>query len=83
MHATTSLQLIIFLRSEVFKAREKKSNKKFVAMKKVLMDNEKEGVSTVTLPTYIIKFYLNIFTCFSAVSHYGLARNTHIATTQT
>lgn len=30
--------------SEVFKAREKKSNKKFVAMKKVLMDNEKEGV---------------------------------------
>lgn len=31
---------------EVFKAREKKSNKKFVAMKKVLMDNEKEGVRT-------------------------------------
>lgn len=33
---------------EVFKAREKKSNKKFVAMKKVLMDNEKEGVSWAT-----------------------------------
>lgn len=32
---------------EVFKAREKRSNKKFVAMKKVLMDNEKEGVSTL------------------------------------
>lgn len=32
---------------EVFKAREKRSNKKFVAMKKVLMDNEKEGVSTI------------------------------------
>lgn len=31
---------------EVFKAREKKSNKKFVAMKKVLMDHEKEGVCT-------------------------------------
>lgn len=30
---------------EVFKARDKKNNKKFVAMKKVLMDNEKEGVS--------------------------------------
>lgn len=30
---------------EVFKAREKRSNKRFVAMKKVLMDNEKEGVS--------------------------------------
>lgn len=33
---------------EVFKAREKKSNKKFVAMKKVLMDNEKEGVNRAT-----------------------------------
>lgn len=32
---------------EVFKAREKRSNKKFVAMKKVLMDNEKEGVSFI------------------------------------
>lgn len=30
---------------EVFKARDKKNIKKFVAMKKVLMDNEKEGVS--------------------------------------
>lgn len=37
---------------EVFKAREKKSQKKFVAMKKVLMDNEKEGVS-----------FLDIFSC--------------------
>lgn len=35
---------------EVFKAREKKSNKKFVAMKKVLMDNEKEGVSNLPCP---------------------------------
>lgn len=32
---------------EVFKAREKRSNKRFVAMKKVLMDNEKEGVSAI------------------------------------
>lgn len=32
---------------EVFKAREKKFNKKFVAMKKVLMDNEKEGVGSL------------------------------------
>lgn len=38
--------------SEVFKAREKKSNKKFVAMKKVLMDNEKEGVSIVFPSTH-------------------------------
>lgn len=30
---------------EVFKARHKK-NKKIVALKKVLMENEKEGVST-------------------------------------
>lgn len=29
---------------EVFKAKEKANPKKFVAMKKVLMDNEKEGV---------------------------------------
>lgn len=29
---------------EVFKARERRSNRKFVAMKKVLMENEKEGV---------------------------------------
>lgn len=29
---------------EVFKARDRKNNKK-VALKKVLMDNEKEGVS--------------------------------------
>ena len=29
---------------EVFKARDKNCTKKFVAMKKVLMDNEKEGV---------------------------------------
>lgn len=30
---------------EVFKAREKNGTRKFVAMKKVLMENEKEGVS--------------------------------------
>lgn len=42
---------------EVFKAREKKSNKKFVAMKKVLMENEKEGVS-VWFNT--IKFFLMV-----------------------
>lgn len=39
---------------EVFKARDKKTSKKFVAMKKVLMDNEKEGVSVKLLT--IIKF---------------------------
>lgn len=37
---------------EVFKAREKKSNKKFVAMKKVLMDKEKEGVSQVVFALF-------------------------------
>lgn len=31
--------------SEVFKAQEKNGSKKLVAMKKVLMENEKEGVS--------------------------------------
>ncbi|XP_063708176.1 cyclin-dependent kinase 9 [Culicoides brevitarsis] len=34
---------------EVFKAREKNHNKKFVAMKKVLMDNEKEGFPITAL----------------------------------
>ncbi|XP_055326300.1 cyclin-dependent kinase 9-like, partial [Sitodiplosis mosellana] len=34
---------------EVFKARERRSNKKFVAMKKVLMDNEKEGFPITAL----------------------------------
>lgn len=42
---------------EVFKAREKKSNKKFVAMKKVLMDNEKEGVSAFVLS--MIRNFIN------------------------
>jgi len=37
--------LYLFYYREVFKAKDKKTNKKFVAMKKVLMDNEKEGVS--------------------------------------
>ncbi|XP_049786418.1 cyclin-dependent kinase 9 [Schistocerca cancellata] len=34
---------------EVFKARDKKNAKKFVAMKKVLMDNEKEGFPITAL----------------------------------
>ncbi|KAF9412202.1 hypothetical protein HW555_009225 [Spodoptera exigua] len=34
---------------EVFKARARNSNKKFVAMKKVLMDNEKEGFPITAL----------------------------------
>lgn len=33
--------------SEVFKARDCSNPKKFVAMKKVLMDNEKEGVCLI------------------------------------
>jgi hypothetical protein len=39
------INYVISLFREVFKAKDKKTNKKFVAMKKVLMDNEKEGVS--------------------------------------
>jgi hypothetical protein len=35
---------MIFLNREVFKAKDR-ITKKHVAMKKVLMDNEKEGVS--------------------------------------
>ena len=45
---------------EVFKAREKKNTKKFVAMKKVLMDNEKEGVSSIVLKPSFISMGINI-----------------------
>lgn len=36
---------MFFYYSEVFKAKDKKNPTKVVAMKKVLMDNEKEGVT--------------------------------------
>lgn len=36
--------LFYFVR-EVFKAKDKKNQKRTVAMKKILMENEKEGVS--------------------------------------
>lgn len=36
--------LFYFVR-EVFKAKDKKNHKRTVAMKKILMENEKEGVS--------------------------------------
>lgn len=68
---------------EVFKAREKKSNKKFVAMKKVLMDNEKEGVSCNYSESYIwmlfafivtqiieITFHLLFLDCSFQLQHY-------------
>lgn len=38
---------------EVFKAREKSGTRKFVAMKKVLMENEKEGVSRCFVIPYL------------------------------
>nr|XP_018915108.1 PREDICTED: probable cyclin-dependent kinase 9 [Bemisia tabaci] len=39
---------------EVFKAKDRKTQKKIVAMKKVLMDNEKEGVSNDLRPNYSV-----------------------------
>lgn len=39
------LQLWLLSFREVFKAKDRSNPKKFVAMKKVLMENEKEGVS--------------------------------------
>lgn len=39
---------------EVFKARHKNSNKKFVALKRVLMENEKEGVSSIICFTFVL-----------------------------
>ncbi|XP_043462934.1 cyclin-dependent kinase 9-like [Leptopilina heterotoma] len=44
---------------EVFKARDKKTSKKFVAMKKVLMDNEKEGFPITALREIKILQVLN------------------------
>jgi len=38
--------------SEVFKARDKKNPENIVALKKILMENEKEGV--------IISFYISL-----------------------
>lgn len=38
----------MYLYSEVFKAKDRRNPKKYVATKKVLMDNEKEGVRIIT-----------------------------------
>jgi hypothetical protein len=45
LYVRTYIEYCIFVFREVFKAREKKNSKKYVALKKVLMENEKEGVS--------------------------------------
>lgn len=66
---------------EVFKAREKRSNKKFVAMKKVLMDNEKEGVSILKIYSFGIRM-LFIF-CLFTVSDHSIARNSDFTTAET
>lgn len=44
---------------EVFKARDRRNNKK-VALKKVLMDNEKEGVSVQFLFFLMIKSHVHL-----------------------
>jgi hypothetical protein len=63
---------------EVFKAREKKNAKKFVALKKVLMENEKEGVSFVPL---LASFW--IFIVLFSVSNNGVERAEDFAATKT
>ncbi|KAJ9596499.1 hypothetical protein L9F63_012482, partial [Diploptera punctata] len=60
---------------EVFKARDKKTNKKFVAMKKVLMDNEKEGV-TGQYNRYRSTFYLVFDFCEHDLA--GLLSNVNV-----
>lgn len=47
------IPICFFIISEVFKARDKKT-KKLVAMKKVLMENEKEGVILIILSDFIL-----------------------------
>lgn len=71
--------------SEVFKARDKTSSK-FVAMKKVLMDNEKEGVSWIRRYTLfswrVIGLALKL--CFKLlVSHYGATWNPNLTIAET
>lgn len=61
-YGINTLILVLISQREVFKAREKKSPKKFVAMKKVLMENEKEGVSD-----YFLQFQL-LFPCYLSSS---------------
>lgn len=61
-------QLIHF--REVFKARDCSNPKKFVAMKKVLMDNEKEGVRTC-----LFLFRVSVSTVVLIVSHNSTARD--------
>lgn len=65
---STKLYYFYFIFREVFKAREISNPKKFVAMKKVLMDNEKEGVGMVPVNSFQIE-------CFFLVSNYGTKGN--------
>jgi hypothetical protein len=53
--------------SEVFKARAKNDNK-FVAMKRVLMENEKEGVSEIH-PEKLFRHFMKLFLLFSVSNH--------------
>ena len=48
--------MFVIVDSEVFKARCKKT-KKLVALKKVLMENEKEGVSWYSICQYLVIFH--------------------------
>lgn len=53
----------------MFKARDKKTNKKFIAMKKVLMDNEKEGVSFFILYNIIQQQLFNVTRITNYISY--------------
>jgi cyclin-dependent kinase 9 len=66
---------------EVFKARHKK-NKKIVALKKVLMENEKEGVSYV-LVRNILKYIILTSFLFDSVPYHCLERDSDSPTAET
>lgn len=68
------LKLCMFCYSEVFKAKDRDNPQRIVAMKKVLMDNETEGVSKLLLFSYMYTVIL-IVLCCSAVSYYRFAGN--------
>lgn len=56
--------------SEVFKARAKNDNK-FVAMKRVLMENEKEGVSELNFFCFEYILVIGNFSNFLLVSDHS------------
>lgn len=73
-------EFFLFCSREVFKARDKSNPNKYVAMKKVLMENEKEGVSKCTMNMPKLQ---NIkLSSPVPVSNHSFKRNSNITTSE-